>query len=154
MDSKTLWTVVIVAVVASLITAFVTVNLTGKVVSIPTSNYTQIYTKAEVDSKFVNLGLTYLNPTSCSEKKVIRDGKEIRYGMYTMGLECEPDKVLGNANLVKCDLGGIPVVDYIGYNSLSKTGLPSKIGYTCTKGDSWYSIPLSITSQCCNITRR
>lgn len=59
MDSKTLLTVVVVAIVASLLTAFVTVKLTGNIVNLPTvypspTNYTTLYTKAEVDAKLRN----------------------------------------------------------------------------------------------------
>jgi hypothetical protein len=54
MDSKTLWTVVIVAIVASLITAFVTVKLTGGVIKVqPSTTGQPVYNTTEVDSKFL-----------------------------------------------------------------------------------------------------
>lgn len=54
MDSKTLWTVVIVAVAASLITAFVTVNLTGNIIKVqPSARGQPVYNTTEVDSKFL-----------------------------------------------------------------------------------------------------
>lgn len=57
-DSKTLWTVVIVVIVASLITAFVAVYLTRSVIKVPSSVstvQTDIYSKIEVDSLMSNI---------------------------------------------------------------------------------------------------
>ena len=60
MDNKTLWTVIVTALIVAVLTSLITVKLTGNIVNIPTvypspTNYTSVYTKAEVDSKFVNV---------------------------------------------------------------------------------------------------
>lgn len=80
MDSKTLWTVVIVAIVASLITAFVTVKLTGNIIYTPNyvaQNQTAIYTKAEIDSKFTNVKANSCDgDNQCEAKNIV--GSNIR----------------------------------------------------------------------------
>ncbi len=59
MDTKTLTAVIVTALVVALLTSLITVKLTGNVVNLPTvypspTNYTTVYTKAEVDSKLTS----------------------------------------------------------------------------------------------------
>ena len=60
MDSKTLWTVVVTAIIVALLTSLIAVKLTGNIINIPKvypspTNYTTVYTRAEIDSKLTKL---------------------------------------------------------------------------------------------------
>ncbi len=57
MDSKTLWTVVVTALVVALLTSLITVKLTGNVATVydDKDRAVQVYTKSEVDSLIKNI---------------------------------------------------------------------------------------------------
>ncbi|MEK6933475.1 MAG: hypothetical protein AABW75_01205 [Nanoarchaeota archaeon] len=68
MDSKTLLAVVVTALIVAVLTSLITVKLTGNIINVPTvypspTNYTQVYTKAEVDSSLRNIFLKRVNLT-------------------------------------------------------------------------------------------
>ncbi len=67
MDNKTLMAVIVTALIVAVLTSLITVKLSGNIISVPTvypspTNYTSVYTKAEVDSLlkkiFLNTNIT------------------------------------------------------------------------------------------------
>ena len=84
MDSKTLWTVVVTALVVALLTSLITVKLTGNVVNVRTGSEQQVYTKLESDSL-----LQRVNATSCKGDSTCEVGR----GSYSV-----PSLVFGDNN--------------------------------------------------------
>ena len=89
MDSKTLWAVVVTALIVAVLTSLITVKLTGNIVNLPTvypspTNYTTLYTKAEVDTLLRNL---FLKPINITIEKLIGSTRSYKdyYGWTVNG---------------------------------------------------------------------
>ena len=95
-NKNNLWIVVIVAIIVAVISSLITVSLTGNVVKVPTSTattQTDVYTKAEVDSKlssFINsgnlFGKSIMLTEPISNKQTVINGQGIVAGNVNISI--------------------------------------------------------------------
>ena len=112
-NKNNLWIVVIVAIIVAVISSLITVSLTGNVVKVPTSTattQTDVYTKAEVDSKlssFINsgnlFGKSIMLTEPISNKQTVINGQ----GIVAGNVNIQGLNGIGNAYACISSLGNV-----------------------------------------------
>ncbi len=166
-NNNNIWMIVSIALVVAVVASIITANITGNTIRLnqDKNGIYNVYTKMEIDSTVASLNSTigdlrrlpvgnYMDPTRCYlntswTQDSYTGPNGTRIYNPTMTVQCGYNQFVGEVTHIDCqNFANIRTIVGTGW---SDNTLPNSLTYTCVDANGGWNAPSQIYGYCCDI---